>query len=135
MPDCTYYHQSLVFNMGDNKSSDKRRRFMKQKKGATKAADVDMSDVLRIMRIANDVAAKEVAESLGISPSYLSQIESGIKTPSMALLKRYSERFNVPVSAILKAQEVNKKEATLNERFSTKLFRVMKTLEDWGGLT
>lgn len=107
---------------------------MKQKEVATKAF-VGLNDVLRIMRIVNDVAAKDLAEDLGISPSYLSQIEKGAKSPSKTLLDKYSVRFDVPVSAILKAREQNEKEATVDENFSNKLFRVMKTLENWGRLT
>jgi transcriptional regulator with XRE-family HTH domain len=38
---------------------------------------------------------------LGISNSYLSEIESGNKSPGLDLLDRYSEVFKMPKSSIL----------------------------------
>lgn len=44
---------------------------------------------------------KELAEKLGISKSHLSEIESGKKAPTLALLDRYADVFGIPVSSIL----------------------------------
>jgi transcriptional regulator with XRE-family HTH domain len=100
-----------------------------------KAEKCDLGDVLRIIRIANDVTAQELAENLEVSPSYISQIEKGNRTPNFEFLKKYANYFEIPVSAILKAQEKNDKEATMDEKFSVKIFRIMKTIENWGNLT
>jgi transcriptional regulator with XRE-family HTH domain len=42
-----------------------------------------------------------LANWLGISNSCLSKIENGLDYPGSDLLKKYSEVFNVPVSAIV----------------------------------
>ena len=43
----------------------------------------------------------DLAEKLQISRSYLSEIESGTKTISVALLDKYSQIFKVPASTFL----------------------------------
>ena len=56
---------------------------------------------LKLLRTSHDFKQKELAQKLGISASHLSEIESGQKTPSLVLLERYGEVFEVPVSSIL----------------------------------
>ncbi|BAY68585.1 transcriptional regulator [Trichormus variabilis NIES-23] len=53
------------------------------------------------MRVFHDLSQKEMAERLGISKSYLSEIESGKKIPTLDLLNRYSGLFDIPVSSIM----------------------------------
>ncbi|WP_411888310.1 helix-turn-helix transcriptional regulator [Hydrocarboniphaga effusa] len=60
-----------------------------------------LSDALRLLRSYHDESQIQLASHLGISRSYLSEIESGRKQPSLDLLKSYSERFGLPLSAIL----------------------------------
>ena len=54
-----------------------------------------------MLRTSHDFKQKELAQKLGISASHLSEIESGQKSPSLVLLERYGEVFEVPVSSIL----------------------------------
>lgn len=56
---------------------------------------------LKLLRISHDVSQKELAQKLEISKPYLSEIESGQKIPSLAVLDRYGQVFEVPVSSIL----------------------------------
>lgn len=60
-----------------------------------------LGDALRMIRAFHDVSQKEAAERLQIAPSYLSEIESGKKEPTVQLLRRYSEEFRMPMSSIL----------------------------------
>ncbi len=60
-----------------------------------------LNEALRLVRVFHDLSQKELAEKLGISKSYLSEIESGKKTPTINLLKQYSEVFDVPISSII----------------------------------
>jgi transcriptional regulator with XRE-family HTH domain len=60
-----------------------------------------LSEALRLIRVFHDLTQKELAEKLGISKSYLSEIESGKKTPTFDLLNRYSEFFDIPASSIM----------------------------------
>jgi transcriptional regulator with XRE-family HTH domain len=60
-----------------------------------------VNKALRLIRIFNDLTQKELAEKLDLSKSYISEIESGKKTPTLKLLSSYSELFDIPVSSIL----------------------------------
>lgn len=60
-----------------------------------------LGEALRLIRVYHDLKQKQVAEQLGISTSYLSEIEKGHKTPSLDLVQRYSDIFGLPVSSIM----------------------------------
>lgn len=60
-----------------------------------------LSEALRLIRVFHDVKQFDLARQLGVSSSYLSEIERGKKTPKMDLIQRYSERFDMPMSHIL----------------------------------
>lgn len=49
----------------------------------------------------------ELGKKLGITRSYISEIESGNKVPTLQLLQKYSQVFDVEVSAILFLAEQN----------------------------
>lgn len=56
--------------------------------------------VLRYFRGALGLTAKEMAEDLGISPSYLSEIENDKKSATLGLLRRCAEIIGVAPSAL-----------------------------------
>lgn len=56
---------------------------------------------LKLLRTFHQLSQVELAKRLGISNSYLSEIESGRKSPSVDLLDQYSEIFKLPLSSIL----------------------------------
>ena len=60
-----------------------------------------LSEALRLMRVFHDMKQVELADRLGVSRSHLSEIESGKKEPSLDLVRRYADLFDVPVSSIL----------------------------------
>lgn len=58
---------------------------------------------LRHLRLFNRISQQEMAKRLGISNTYLSEIESGAKAHAITvdLLSKYSGIFDVPVSSLL----------------------------------
>lgn len=58
-------------------------------------------DALRLVRVFHDMNQTTLADRLGISKSYLSEIEGGKKPPTLELLQRYAETFNLPLSSLL----------------------------------
>lgn len=60
-----------------------------------------LNKALKIIRTFYDVSQSELSDRLGISNSYLSEIESGKKQPSIELLTKYSDNFDIPLSSIL----------------------------------
>jgi len=60
-----------------------------------------LNEALRLIRAYHDISQTQLSSELGVSNSYLSEIESGKKSPSLDLLKKYSEYFDVPVSSLI----------------------------------
>lgn len=55
----------------------------------------DQGEILRLLRIANDLSISELARRMSISKSYITEIEKGIKNPSNSILERYSKELNI----------------------------------------
>ena len=64
-----------------------------------------MNEALKQIRIFHQLKQVELANELGISKSYLSEIESSKKPVSMTLLAKYSGYFSVPVSSLMMFSE------------------------------
>ena len=60
---------------------------------------------LRLTREFHRMKQGDLAKRLGISTSYLSEIENGKKSASLDLLDQYSKVFNVPASTFLLFKE------------------------------
>ena len=60
-----------------------------------------LSEALRLIRVYHDLKQQDLAEKLEISKSYLSEIESGKKTPTIELIEKYASQFGIPASSIL----------------------------------
>ena len=60
-----------------------------------------LHEALRLIRAYHDLSQTELCAELGISNSFLSEIESGKKQPTLELLRKYSERFDIPMSSLL----------------------------------
>ena len=56
---------------------------------------------LRLIRLYHDLSSGELAKKLEISPSYLSEIESAKHKPSLAIIEKYANIFDIKPSAIL----------------------------------
>lgn len=62
-------------------------------------------EVLRELRQAKGISQEELAERAGLHRTYISQIERGIKTPTLKSLEQIAAALNTPVSAIMKRLE------------------------------
>ena len=87
---------------------------------------------LKKIREFHNIKQSELSMQLGISNSYLSEIESGKKSPSLDLLDKYSEVFNIPVSSlILFSETLDDEEAKLSKRFKIKSTQLILKILDW----
>lgn len=64
-----------------------------------------IGDTLRRLRGIYGYTAREMSSKLGISSSYLSEIENGKKQPTLDLLEEYSKLFGVRLSSLLRFSE------------------------------
>lgn len=60
-----------------------------------------LGEALRLIRVFHDCKTTELASAIGLSASYISEIEKNKKTPSLETLKRYADYFDTTVSAIM----------------------------------
>ena len=60
-----------------------------------------INEALRLIRVFHDLKQVELAEKLEVSKSHLSEIEKGVKSPSLDLIGRYAHEFNLPISSIM----------------------------------
>lgn len=66
----------------------------------------NMGNVFRLIRIANNnMSVKDAAEQIGVSSSYLCDIESGRKNISLESLNKLASFYNIPASQILLIDE------------------------------
>lgn len=95
-----------------------------------------LNEALRLVRAFHDLSQTEMCKLLGISNSYLSEIESGKKQPKIELLSSYSEIFNIPVSSLLLFSEnLEKKEPTDKLRLgaASKILTMLNWVADKSG--
>jgi len=69
--------------------------------GVITMQDGALNKALKLVREAHNMKAKDLAARLDISNSFLSEIETGKKNPTIDLLKAYGEVFNLRPSFFL----------------------------------
>ncbi len=57
--------------------------------------DKDLCTVLRTVRIAQDLSTKNIADKMNVRTSYITDVERGDRTPSIATLDKYCEALNI----------------------------------------
>ncbi|USY26829.1 helix-turn-helix domain-containing protein [Alcaligenes sp. 1735tsa3] len=91
-----------------------------------------LNEALRLIRTYHDLTQSQLGLELGVSNSYLSEIEAGKKTPSLDLLNKYSHRFNLPVSSLLffsEALDKSKKADRLRVNVAKKVLSLLKWVD------
>ena len=64
-----------------------------------------IGDVLKRTRIIYGYKASEMSSELGISASYLSEIENNKKQPSLELLQKYANIYGIRLSSLILLSE------------------------------
>ena len=60
-----------------------------------------IGEALRLLRIFNGYKSVEVAEQIGTSQGYISEIENGHKQPSLDILEKYAKMFDMKLSTLM----------------------------------
>ena len=61
----------------------------------------NLGSILKYLRVFNKDKQLDISRDIEVSRSYISEIESGKKTPSLEILQRYSKLYNIPLSKII----------------------------------
>lgn len=89
-----------------------------------------LGESLRLIRVFHDVQQNELADQLGVAQSYISEIESGKKQPTIPILEKYADFFGIPVSSILFFSETME-EGKLSERARVSISKKVLRLLDF----
>lgn len=90
-----------------------------------------IGEALRLIRVFHDKKSTELAKELGISSSYLSEIESGKKQPSLELVNKYAEIFNTSSHSILFfSDELDKNKGPFKVSMRNKILKFLKAVEN-----
>jgi len=87
-----------------------------------------INKAIKFLRQINRSLVKDMARELGISSSYLSELEAGKKKVSLDIVKKYSEILNIDPGLIFKLSQKIKDE----EKFNQDVFKaVIEVIEKW----
>lgn len=92
-----------------------------------------ISNALKVMRKYHNISQTQLAIKLSISGSYLSELESGKKEPTLDVLHRYSEVFQVPLSSLVVFSETLDGSQSVSKArsfFSKKMLKILDWISD-----
>ncbi|WP_379655315.1 helix-turn-helix domain-containing protein [Pseudoxanthomonas sp. UC19_8] len=84
-----------------------------------------LNRALKIVREVHRMKQGELADSLGISKSYLSELERGEKKVSLDVLNKYASTFDVPASTFLSFMEALEGQSEARRARAEKLLSVL----------
>jgi len=92
-----------------------------------------LNDTLRLVRSFHNLSKIETAEKVGLSKSYLSELENGQKKVTLEVLQRYSDAFSIPLSSLLFFDE-NRQNSSAAESarvaIGSKAIKMLKWISD-----
>lgn len=88
-----------------------------------------INEALKLVRVYHNMKQKDLADALGLSPSYVNEIESGKKQVTIDVLEKYSQYFKMPTSSLLYFAEQKGRQGE-NPRVNPIAAKAMKML-DW----
>lgn len=95
-----------------------------------------MGEALRLLRIFNGYKSAEMAKKLEISQSYVSEIENNKKQPTMEILDRYANLFDMKKSTLLLFAESLENDSEIRDGKKQKVavagMKLLKILEKVG---
>lgn len=89
-----------------------------------------INKALKLIRQYHNKTLTEAAAELGVSKSYLSEVERGKKTPSLEVLESYASVFKMPLSSIMffaEQQGESTKDGKLRRSIAQKTIKML----DW----
>ncbi len=88
---------------------------------------------LKLVRQYHKLNQTELASRLSISTSYLSELESGKKEPSLDILQKYADCFNFPLSSLVVFSETLEGAHSVSKArafISKKMLKVLEWIAD-----
>ena len=67
-----------------------------------------LNETLKIVRTFHNLSKAEVADRVGLSRSYITELEAGQKKVNLDVLEKYSAAFSIPVSSLMLFDETRR---------------------------
>jgi transcriptional regulator with XRE-family HTH domain len=87
---------------------------------------MNIGEALKLIRTINGLTQAELADELDLSNTYISELERGNRDPSLSVIKRYADFFEIPVSSIMLFAEEMEGGGKSKRVVSNLLARVLK---------
>ncbi len=89
-----------------------------------------INDALRLIRVYHNQTQTQISTGLGLSKSYVSEIESGRKKVTLETLEKYSRYFDIPASSLMLFAE-NIEDPTLVKNIKQSVAGKVVKMLDW----
>ena len=89
-----------------------------------------LNEALRLVRVFHDLNKTQVADHVGLSKSYVTELERGDKKVTLEVLQKYSTAFNIPLSSLMFFAE-RAADASSSERVRTVVAGKTIKMLDW----
>lgn len=93
-----------------------------------------LQKALKMLRVYHHISQRELARQLKVSNSYLSELESGKKSPSLELLNKYSDFFKIPTSSIMLFSErmdtAQNPSAGIRQFVASKILKILEWMSE-----
>jgi transcriptional regulator with XRE-family HTH domain len=66
---------------------------------------MNIGEKIKKLRTRKDLSMRELGEHIGVSHAHISKLESGINSPSVDLLEKLAEYFNIDISYFFSKDE------------------------------
>lgn len=83
-------------------------------------------NIFNLLRIAQGIKVKDLAQELAVTPAYINAIESGERFPSKRLLRDYAQTLGASVETILAFDPAEQS----GEKFKSVLLSILKIICD-----
>lgn len=96
-----------------------------------------MGEALKLLRIFNGYKSAELANMLGLSQSYISELENDKKQPTIDVLDRYASVFNMKKSTLMlfvESLESDDREKKGKQRVAYAAMKLLQIIEKVGKL-
>lgn len=94
-----------------------------------------IGEAFKIIRVFNGLTQQDLSTDLNISHSFLSQIESGKRNPTLTTVESFAKRFKIPVSSLMLFSEQlspleNESDGKSRLRFGRRLLSALSRISE-----
>jgi len=75
-----------------------------------------IGETLKYLRVFNDYTMVQLSEGLGLSQSYISEIETNRKQPTLQVIDKYADFFDIKPSTIMLFSESLDRDTNLRQK-------------------